>query len=88
MVKKLVSDLDLNYEPIIGTYRNGGEYFEKPLIKIKADGEQITPKELLDYLQYKNKTLTTEFLKQVIIDWINDDIENYLLTKNVRLRNE
>jgi hypothetical protein len=85
MVKKVVDDLNLNYEPVVGTYRTGGEYFEKPIIKIKADGEKITPQRLLDYLQYKNPSLGDEFLKQVILDWVNGDLDEYSLSKNVRM---
>lgn len=85
MVKKVVDDLDHNYEPIVGTYRKGGEYFEKPIVRIKADNDKITPKELFDYLKYKNKTLSDAFLKQVILDWVNGDIKDYSLTKNVSM---
>lgn len=85
MVKKIVDDLNRNYEPIIGTYRKGGEYFEKPIIKILADGQTTTPKELLQYFKFKNKSLGDKFLKQVIKDWINGDIKDYSLSKNVTL---
>lgn len=83
IVKKIVDDLNLNYEPIVGTYRKGGEYFEKPIIKIKADNDKISPKDLLYYLKFKNKNLNIEFLKQVILDWVNNDIKDYSLTKNI-----
>jgi len=85
MVKKVVDNLNLNYEPIVGTYRQGGEYFEKPMIKIKADGETTTPKELLDYLKYKNKAIGEKLLRQIIKDWVNGDIKDYSLTKNIGL---
>jgi len=83
MVKKIVDDLNLNYEPIVGTYRKGGEYFEKPIVKVKADGETTTPKELLDYLKFKNKSVSDKFIRQVLLDWINGDIDGYSLSKNV-----
>ena len=85
IVKKVVDDLNLNYEPVDGTYRQGGEYFEKPIVKIKADGSITTPKELLDYLQFKNKSVGVKLLKQIILDWVNGDIKNYKLSKNVGL---
>ena len=85
LVKKVVDDLNLNYEPIVGTYREGGEYFEKPIVKIKADGQTTTPKELLDYLKYKNKSIGEKMLKQIVLDWVNGDIKDYTLTKNVRM---
>jgi endonuclease V-like protein UPF0215 family len=85
MIRKIVDDLNLNYEPVVGTYRKGGEYFEKPIVKIKVDGQTTTPKGLLDYLKYKNKSVSEILLKQIIIDWVNGDIDNYTLTKNVGL---
>lgn len=86
LVKKVVDDLRLNYEPIVGTYRKGGEYFEKPIIKIKADGQTTTPKELLDYFKFKNKSLGEKLLRQIILDWINNKIgDDYSLSKNVGL---
>ena len=85
IVKKIVDDLNLNYEPIVGTYRKGGEYLEKPIVKIKADGETTSPKDLLDYLSFKNKSVGDKMLRQIIKDWVNGDIENYTLSKNVGL---
>ena len=86
LVKKVVDDLNLNYEPIVGTYRKGGEYFEKPIVKIKADGQTTTPKELLDYLKFKHKSLGDKFLRQIILDWVNGKIDDdYSLSKNVSL---
>ena len=85
IVKKIIDDVNLNYEPIVGTYRKGGEYFEKPVIKVKADGEIISPKDLLEYLKFKNKNVGLNLLKQIILDWINGDIKEYSLSKNVGL---
>lgn len=81
---KILKDINLNYEPINGVYRKGGEYFEKPMIKVKVDNEEITPKDLLFYLKNKHK-VSDKFLKQVILDWINDDIKDNKLTKNVSI---
>lgn len=84
MVERIKNDLDLNYEPISGVIRKGGEYKEKPMIKINIDGESITPKALFDYLKYKYKA-SDEFIKQVIIDWSSGNIKNNNLSKNVSL---
>jgi hypothetical protein len=85
LVKTMKEDLDRNYQPVDKFVREGGEYFEKPMIEVKADGEVITPKALFEYLKYKYK-LGEEFTKQVISDWMYGNIsDNYMLTKNVPL---
>lgn len=88
ILKKVVDDINLNYTPIAGTYRKGGEYFEKPMIKVEADGSMITPKDLLEYLNFKNKNLSDKFLKQVILDWVNGRFsksKDYSLSKNITM---
>lgn len=85
MVKTMKEDLDKNYKAVNTFVREGGEYFEKPMIEVIADGEMITPKSLYEYLKYKYK-LGEEFTKQVIRDWVYDKIsDDYTLTKNVSL---
>lgn len=85
-VKSIVDDLNLNYEPIVGTYRKGGEYFEKPIIKVKADGKDISPEDLINYFNTKRSDVGKKFITRVVIDWINGDISgDYSLTKNVGL---
>lgn len=85
MVKAMKEDLDRNYQPVEKFVREGGEYFEKPMIEVKADKEIITPKALYEYLKYKYK-LGEEFTKQVIRDWMYGNIsDDYTLTKNVPL---
>jgi hypothetical protein len=85
LVMTMKEDLDRNYQPVEKFVREGGEYFEKPMIEVKADGEVITPKALYEYLKYKYK-LGEEFTKQVIRDWMYGQIsDNYMLTKNVPL---
>ena len=85
LVKTMKEDLDRNYQPVDKFVREGGEYFEKPMIEVKADGEVISPKALFEYLKYKYK-LGEEFTKQVIRDWMYGNIsDNYMLTKNVPL---
>lgn len=85
IVKQVVDNINLNYKPVVGTYRKGGEYFEKPIIEVKADGQTITPKELLEYLKFKYKSAGDKLLRQIITDWVNGDIKDYMLTKNVGL---
>lgn len=85
MVERIKKDLDLNYEPSIGVMREGGEYFEEPMVKIKVDGEMITPKALYEYLKFKYK-MGDDFTKQVIRDWMFGKITNdNRLSKNVAL---
>jgi hypothetical protein len=84
LVERLKADLDKNYEPIAGVERKSGEYYEKPMIKIKVDGDVITPKALFEYFLKKYK-LGEEFIKQVIKDWVFGKIEDNKLTKNVSI---
>lgn len=85
MVARLKQELDQNYLPMLGVKRKGGEYIETPMIKIKVDGENITPKALYDYMMYKYK-MGEEFMKQVIRDWIYGKItDDHRLSKNVPL---
>lgn len=85
MVKQMKEELDSNYEPVAKFVREGGEYFEKPMITVKADNEVITPKSLYEYMKYKYK-VNDKFIKQVISDWMFNKItDNYGLSKNVSL---
>lgn len=85
MVKQMKKELDSNYEPIAKFMREGGEYFEKPMVTVKADKEVITPKSLYEYMKYKYK-VNDEFIKQVIKDWMFGKIsDDYGLSKNVPL---
>lgn len=85
VVKQIKTELDANYEPIEKFVREGGEYFEKPMVMVKADKETITPKSLYEYLKYKYK-MGDEFTKQVIRDWMYGNIsDEYQLSKNVSM---
>lgn len=85
MVKRMKNELDKNYAPIEKFVREGGEYFEKPMIMIKADEEVITPKSLFEYMKSKYKT-SDEFTKQVIRDWVDGKItDDFRLSKNIPL---
>ena len=82
LVEMMVSDLDMNYEPMLGIMREEGEYFEEPMVRIKVDKSEISPKELFEYFKKKYK-LGDDFTKQVIQDWMFGNIKNNMLTKNV-----
>lgn len=82
LVEMMLSDLNANYEPMIGIVREDGEYFETPMIKIKVDETEITPRELYEYFKKKYK-LGDDFTKQVIQDWAFGKIKDNQLSKNV-----
>ena len=82
LVNKLLTDLNANYEPILGTKRVNGEYKDEPMVKIKVDNDTITPKELFDYFKKKYK-FGDEFIKQTIKDWMFGKIKDDTLSKNV-----
>ena len=85
LVKQIKTELDKNYRPIEKFVRQGGEYFEKQMIEVLADGEAITPKSLYEYLKYKYK-VSDEFIKQIINDWVYGKIDdNFTLSKNIPL---
>ena len=83
IVKQMKTELDANYEPIEKFVREGGEYYEKAMIMVKADNETITPKSLFEYMKFKYK-VGDEFIKQVIRDWVYGKIsDDNQLSKNV-----
>lgn len=83
-VAKVKQDLDLNYEPIIDKVQEGGEYFERPKFKVKAskDEELISAESLYEYLKYKHP-YSGDFLKQVVRDWCDGNLDNNQLSKNI-----
>jgi len=84
LVHKIVTDLNTNYEPMIGIMREEGEYHEKPMIKIKVDGSEITVADLFKYLK-KKYNVGDGFLKQVIQDWMFGTLDGNRLSKNVSI---
>lgn len=85
-VREIAEDLNLNYEATVGTYKEGGEFFETAMINNKVSGEMITPKSLYEYLNYKYD-VSEDFIKQVIRDWFDGNLkDSYILSKNVKLR--
>jgi hypothetical protein len=83
LVNQIKDDLDKNYEPQVITKRSGGEYFEDGGFVIKADGTITDGKGLYKYLSMKYDDVGKKFLKQVIIDWADDSIDDGMLTTNV-----
>lgn len=84
LVEKLVSDLNANYEPMLGIMREDGEYYEEPMIKIKADESEASVKDVYEYFKKKYK-LGDRFTQQVIKDWMFGNIKDNRLSKNVPL---
>ena len=85
IVRRIVADLDLNYEPSQGTYKKGGEFYEESMVLNKVNQELMTAKSLLDYLKYKYK-LGEEFLQQIVNDWYKGNLTNSTtLTRNIPL---
>jgi hypothetical protein len=83
VVKRIVDDLNLNYEPAVVTERRGGEYHELPAFRIKADDTLTNGKHLLYYLKRKHEGVGKKFLSLLIRDWVDGKIENYRLSKNI-----
>jgi len=85
IVKQMKEFLDKSYEPAGKFVREGGEYFEKPMIMVKADEEIISPEDLYEYMKYKFE-MGNDFTKQVIRDWMSNKItDDYQLSKNVSM---
>jgi hypothetical protein len=83
LVKRIVDDLNLNYEPTSGTYKKGGEYYDEQMVQNKVNKEMMTPKSLFDYMQYKYE-LGDKFLQQIINDWFKGNMTGQTsLSKNV-----
>ena len=85
LIRRIVADLDLNYEPSQGTYKKGGEFHEELMILNKVSQELMTAKSLADYLQYKYE-LGEDFLKQIINDWYKGNLnDSDNLSKNISI---
>lgn len=89
LIDSIKKELDSNYEPISAFYRSNKEYYNAPMIKNKIDGDNIPPHDLMMYFSKKFPNLSPEFIKQVITDWYNGDLdEKEKLTANVKVRNK
>lgn len=84
IVNDIVEHLEMNYKKAIEKYRDGNEYKHRKVFEIKADGEIISPKDLLIYLKSKFN-VGEEFLKQLLDDWCDNKIKDGRLSKNVAL---
>ena len=101
IVKQLKTELDSNYEPIEKFARKGGEYTPTAMVKSLTDEEELSVKDLYEYMKFKHgigeklidekdgpikKVPTKEFLKQVITDWMFGNInDDYSLSKDISL---
>lgn len=84
MVETMVKDLTMNYKPMVAAIREDGEYHDVPMFEVIVDGNQITPKELYEYLKEKYGT-GEEFTQQVIRDWAFGTLKGNQLSKNVAM---
>lgn len=84
MVQTMVKDLNANYKPMLAAIREDGEYHDIPMFEVIVDGNQITPKDLFEYMKKKYGT-GDEFTKQVIKDWAFGTLNGNLLSKNVAM---
>lgn len=83
IVKKIKEELDANYLKSEKFVKEGGDYNNKLMFEIKADGEVISAESLCEYLTRKYKT-KEDFTQQVIKDWVDGKItEHGMLSKNV-----
>jgi len=83
-INKIVKFLEANYNKVLEKYRDSNEYKNKKSFEIKADGDIITPKDLMIYL--KNKFKVGEgFIKQLLDDWCDNKIKDGRLSKNTSL---
>tara|TARA_R110000772_G_scaffold17946_1_gene49754 strand:+ start:9034 stop:9366 length:333 start_codon:yes stop_codon:yes gene_type:complete len=81
-VGEIVADLNKNYKKALETYRAGNEYKQRKVFEIIADGELISPKDLLTYLKEKYNS-SDDFLKQLLNDWCDGAIKDDSLSKSV-----
>ena len=84
MVETMVKDLTMNYKPMVAAIREDGEYRDVPMFEVIVDGNQITPKELYEYLKEKYGT-GEAFTQQVIRDWAFGTLKGNQLSKNVTM---
>lgn len=86
IIGNVVNFLNSNYQPTKGTYKKGGEFHEKAMFINKTNEEMITVKSLFDYLKYKFKGVSEEFIKQIITDFSKGHLKKeYQLSKNVKM---
>jgi len=83
-VKTMVDDLSTNYKPMVAAIREDGEYHDIPMFEVIVDGNQISAKDLFEYMKKKYET-SDEFTQQVIRDWSFGMLKGNQLSKNVSM---
>lgn len=77
IIDEMKKELTANYtiEPTLA--RGEGDYIKKPMIKILADEQYITPADLFKYINgkyaAKHNIGNGKFIEQVIKDWVDGD---------------
>ena len=84
MINTMVSDLSKNYKPMVAAIREDGEYRDIPMFEVIVDGNQISAKDLFEYMKKKYST-SDEFTQQVIKDWAFGTLKGNRLSKNVSM---
>ena len=69
------SFLEADYEPSGGVERLANEFYKKPLIMKKIDGEYITPKALYDYMLHKFVGIDKNIIKDCLKGWYKGDYD-------------
>ena len=88
VIDEMKKELSANYsiEPTLA--RGEGDYIKKPMVKVLADEQFITPHDLFEYLNKKyasNYQISNpEFIQQIIKDWVDGD-KSSTLTKIVNM---
>lgn len=82
IIDEMKKELTGNYsiEPTLA--RAKGDYIKKPMVKILADEQFITPADLFKYLNgkyaAKHNISNGEFIEQIIKDWVDGDTSSKL----------
>lgn len=84
IVKTMVGDLSANYKPMLAAIREDGEYHDVPMFEVIVDGNQISARELFEYMKKKYAT-SDEFTQQVIKDWAFGTLKGNQLSRNVSM---
>lgn len=72
---KIHNFLDADYEPSSGVQEISNEFYTKPLVKKKIDGESITIKALCDYMSQKFSGIDRGELNDSIKGWFYGDYD-------------
>lgn len=83
-ITSLDDELSKRYEAVDNTYDRDDELRGMPMFRNKMTGEELAPKEVLKRLKHKHDGLSSEFLKQVIMDWYHGTTKKGVLSKPVK----